>query len=167
VVVVAMLLAPIAMPVLTPQNVTNSYGSADYQGSPMPDRYGWSGMVSNLSIAYDTLPSSVRGAACIFTSNYGEASAVNFFGKSLGLPTAISGHNNYFIWGPGSCSGQVLITIGVNISVDEQAYGNVSVLTTLRCQYCISYEQLLPVYLCMNPNFTSIATLWPEVGHYD
>ena len=113
VVVVAMLLAPIAMPILTPQAVTNSYGSTDYQNSPMPDRYGWSGMVSNLSIAYDTLPSSVKSAACIFTSNYGEASAVNFFGKRLGLPTAISGHNNYFIWGPGSCTGQVLITIGV------------------------------------------------------
>jgi len=37
----------------------------------------------------------------------------------------------------------------------------------LGCQYCISYEQKLPVYLCTNPNFTSIAALWPEVRHYD
>jgi dolichyl-phosphate-mannose-protein mannosyltransferase len=167
VVIFAMLLAPIAMPILSPQAVTSSYGPTDYQISPMPDRYGWSGMVSNLSSAYNNLPSNVKSEACIFASNYGEASAVNFFGKSFGLPMAISGHNNYYIWGPESCTGQVLITIGVSLSVDEQAYRNVSELTTISCQYCISYEQTLPVYLCMNPNFTSIATLWPGVRHYD
>ena len=37
---------------------------------------------------------------------------VNFLGKGLGLPEAISGHNSYFIWGPDSCTGQVLITVG-------------------------------------------------------
>jgi len=165
--VVALLLAPIAMPILSPPAVISHYGSGDYQASPMPDRYGWSGMVSNLSSAYDTLPASIKSQACIFTSNYGEASAVNFFGASLGLPKAISGHNNYYIWGPDSCTGQVLITIGVSLSTVQQAYRNVTTLMTLSCQYCISYEQRLPVYLCTNPSFTSIAALWPEVRHYD
>jgi dolichyl-phosphate-mannose-protein mannosyltransferase len=166
-VVVAMLLAPIAMPILSPPNLISSYNSNDYQISPLPDRYGWSGMVSNLSIAYNNLPASVKSEACIFTSNYGEASAVNFFGRSLGLPKAISGHNNYYIWGPSPCTGQVLITIGVSLSTVQQAYNNVTMLTTLNCQYCIYYEQVLPVYLCTSPNFTSLATLWSGVRHYD
>jgi len=166
-VVVALLLAPLAMPILSPPAVTSAYGSGDYQASPMPDRYGWSGMVSNLSSAYDALPASIRSQACVFTSNYGEASAVNFFGGSLGLPKAISGHNNYYIWGPDSCSGQVIITIGVSLATVQHAYGNVTTMTTLDCQYCISYEQKLPVYLGTNPNFTSFAALWPEVREYD
>jgi hypothetical protein len=165
--VVALLLAPIAMPILSPPAVISHYGYGDYQGSPMPDRYGWSGMVSNLSSAVDTLPASIKSNACIFTSNYGEASAVNFFGGSLGLPKAISGHNNYYIWGPDSCTGQVMITIGVSLSTVAHAYKNVTTLMTLSCQYCISYEQKLPVYICTNPNFTSFAALWPEVRHYD
>jgi len=165
--VVALLLSPIAMPILSAPAVISHYGSGDYQSSPMPDRYGWSGMVTNLSSAYDTLPASIKSQACIFTSNYGEASAVNFFGNGLGLPKAISGHNNYYIWGPDSCSGQVLITIGVSLSTVQHAYENVTTLMTLSCQYCISYEQKLPVYLCTSPNFTSIAALWPEVRHYD
>jgi hypothetical protein len=166
-IVVALLLAPIAMPILSPPTLIGSYSSSDYQISPMPDRYGWSGMVTNLSAAYTNLPASVKSEACIFTSNYGEASAVNFFGGSLGLPKAISGHNNYYIWGPDSCTGQVLITIGVSLSTVQQAYENVTTLTTLNCQYCISYEQILPVYLCTHPNFPSIVALWPEVRHYD
>ena len=166
-VVIAMLLSPIAMPMLSPQAVISGYGVSDYQGSPMPDRYGWSGLVSNLSMAYDNLPAAVKSQACIFTSNYGEASAVNFFGKKLGLPEAVSGHNNYYVWGPDSCSGQVLITIGVSLSTMQQVYRNVTTLTTIDCRYCIYYEQVLPIYLCTKPNFTSLASLWPGVRHYD
>lgn len=165
--VIAALLSPVAMPILSPQAVINGYGMGDYQGSPLPDRYGWSGMVANLSLAYDTLPASLKSQACIFTSNYGEASAVNFFGRSLGLPEAISGHNNYYVWGPGSCSGRVLITVGVQLSTMQQGYANVTTLTTIDCRYCIYYEQTLPIYLCTNPTFTSMAALWPEVRHYD
>ncbi len=165
--IVAMLLAPLAMPILPAQTVINSYGVTDYQVSPLPDRYGWSGLVTNLSVAYDGLPVNLKAQACIFTSNYGEASAVNFFGGRLGLPRAISGHNNYYVWGPGSCSGQVLITVGIPLSTIQQAYSNVTTLTTNECSYCIGYEQVLPVYLCTNPNFTSLAALWSGVRHYD
>jgi hypothetical protein len=167
IVVVAILLAPLAMPILPPQTVIAKYGASDYQVSPLPDRFGWSGLVSNLSTAYDSLPASLRSQACIFTSNYGEASAVNFFGGSLGLPRAISGHNNYYVWGPGSCTGQVLITIGVSLSKMQQAYRNVTILMTNECSYCITYEQTLPIYLCIGPNFTSIAAQWQAVRHYD
>ena len=166
-VIVSMLLAPLAMPILSPSTLIRSYGVSDYQASPNADRFGWSGMASNLSMSYDTLPTDIKSQACIFTSNYGEASAVNFFGRSLGLPKAISGHNNYYVWGPGSCTGQVLITIGVSLSTLKQGYKNVTTLTTLDCQYCISYEQILPIFLCTNPNFTSIAALWSSVRHYD
>jgi len=38
---------------------------------------------------------------------------------------------------------------------------------TNECSYCINYEQVLPIYLCTNPNFTSIATEWQAVRHYD
>ena len=166
-IIIGMLIAPIAVPILSPQNLIKYYGASDYYSNPLPDKYGWSGMVTNLSKVVDTLPASIRSQACIFTSNYGEASAVNFFGPSLGLPRAISGHNSYYVWGPGPCTGQVLISIGVSLSTLQQAYTNITTLTTLDCQYCISYEQILPVYLCTSPNFTSVAALWPEVRHYD
>ncbi len=64
-------------------------------------------MVSTLAQAYGTLPATERSQACIFTSDYGQASAVNLLGKSRGLPEAISGHNSYYIWGPDSCTGKV------------------------------------------------------------
>jgi len=166
-IIVGVLLAPVAMPILSPPTFISKYSASDYQNSPNPDRFGWSLYVSNLSQAYNTLPASVRSQACILTSNYGEASAVNFIGKGSGLPEAISGHNNYYVWGPGSCTGHVLITIGYSLSDDQSSFGNVTLLTTLTCQYCISYEQNLPVYVCTNPNFSSVASVWPMIRHYD
>jgi hypothetical protein len=93
--------------------------------------------------------------------------AVNFLGKCLGLPEAISGHNSCFIWGPGSCTGQVLITVGEPLSSANSVYKNVSLLTTITCQYCMDLENNLPVYLCPNPNFTSLSAEWQQVKQYD
>ena len=44
--------------------------------------------------------------------NYGEAAAIDIYGSRLGLPPAISGHNNYWIWGPRGHDGSVVIEIG-------------------------------------------------------
>lgn len=165
-IIVALLLAPIAMPILSPSTLISKYGASAYQSSPLPDKYGWGLMVENLSQAYNTLPANLRSQACIFTSNYGEASAVNFLGKGLGLPEAISGHNNYYIWGPGSCTGHVLITVGISLTEAQSADANATLLTTITCPLCISYEQNLPVYLVVNQTF-SIASVWSQVRQYD
>jgi hypothetical protein len=38
--------------------------------------------------------------AVILTANYGEAGAIDRYGRALGLPRAFSGHNAYGYWGP-------------------------------------------------------------------
>ena len=97
-IVFAILLAPIVMPILPPSTLVITYGKSTLAGAnggvasgetgPLPqnlgDRFGWNTMVSTLAQAYDTLPANERNQACIFTSDYGQASAVNFLGKSLG-----------------------------------------------------------------------------------
>jgi len=175
----AILLAPLLMPIFPPATLVSAYGETTLQSvgggsgetGPLPqvlgDRLNWNTMVSTIAQAYSTLPASEKSQACIFTSNYGEASAVNFLGKGLGLPEVISGHNSYYIWGAGSCTGQVLITVGYSLTADEASYQNVTLLTTITCAYCMDLENNLPVYLCTNPTFSSIAQVWPEVRGYD
>jgi hypothetical protein len=76
------------------------------------DRFGWQEMVDKVARIYNSLPPQDRSVAGIFTSNYGEASAINVLGQQYGLPTAISGHQTYWLWGPHGYSGQVMIVIG-------------------------------------------------------
>ena len=42
-----------------------------------------------------------------------------------------------------------------------------TVVATIRCDYFMDNENNVPVYLCTNPTFTTIAMVWPGVKHYD
>ena len=46
----------------------------------------------------------------IYTEDYGDASAVNVYRPDV--PQAISGHQNYFFWGPRTYTGSVMIVFG-------------------------------------------------------
>jgi len=61
---------------------------------------GWPAFAAQVATAYRGLP---EGTA-VLAGNYGEAGAVDRYGRDLGLPRAYSGHNGYAEWGspPGS-----------------------------------------------------------------
>src|SRR5437879_5345683 len=50
------------------------------------DRFGWPEMVEKVAKIYNSLPAEERAKTAIFANNYGEAGAIDFFGKKYGLP---------------------------------------------------------------------------------
>ena len=178
IVVVGIILAPLLMPILPPPTFASSYGAlsgignsaaAQNSNSVFPqylgDRFGWDTMTVTVAHVYDSLSPQERSDACIFASNYGEASALIFLGANYSLPHVISGHNNYYIWGPGSCSGQVIITIGLTKSDDLKTFSNVSAAAIITCEYCQPNENNLTVYICTHPK-VNMASVWPEVKDF-
>lgn len=174
------LLAPLAMPILSPARFDGTYSHLAGTGnssagqsttSVLPqylgDRFGWPELATTMQHAYQQLPAGERAEACIFTGNYGEASALNFYAKAYGLPPAISGHNNYFIWGPGSCSGTVVLTIGQSRDDVAQSYNRVEQVATTACRYCMEEENDQPVYLGTQPKFDSLKDGWKTTKHFD
>jgi hypothetical protein len=129
------------------------------------DRFGWKNMATVAGV-YDSLPAEDRYGSCVFTANYGEAGTIDFFGPKYGLPEAISGHNSYYIWGPGECTGEVVISVGVPRRELETVFGDVEKEAMIRCEYCMPDENDLPVYVCRDPRM-SLQELWPQVKHYD
>lgn len=172
--------APVAMPLLPPATYASHYafltalgngGAGQASGqTPFPqylaDRFGWDAMTAQVARVYDGLPASERAQACIYTQNYGEASALDFFGPRDHLPPAISGHNNFYLWGPGNCSGQVLITVNIPQSDLLKSYGSVVAAGTISCQYCEDYENGAPLYIAMRPKF-SVRNVWSTTKHYN
>ncbi|HVB95455.1 MAG TPA: glycosyltransferase family 39 protein [Nitrososphaerales archaeon] len=172
-------LAPLEMPILAPSTYAATYGAlsgvangAAGQGNAgtfpqyLGDRFGWDTMTATVAGVYHGLPAQERSQACIFTENYGEASALTFLGTQYGLPQVISGHNNFYIWGPGTCSGKVLITVGIPLAGLQQAFGNVTQAAVITCNYCVSEEDNLPVYVATNP-LSSVQSIWPSVKHFN
>jgi len=132
----------------------------------LADRFGWEKMVATVARAYDELPAEERKRACILTGNYGEAGAVDFYGPKYGLPGAISGHNSYFIWGPGDCTGEVVISVGVPSETLRSVFGRVEQVDKVRCRYCMPDEDNLPVYVC-RASKSPFEEEWPRFEHYD
>ncbi len=173
------LLAPVTMPVLPPATYVQVYGFLGSQSNAsagqsaagafpqyLGDRFGWPHMAATVARVYLSLPASERASACVFTSNYGEAGALQLYSQQYHLPPVISGHNNYYLWGPGSCSGSVLIAVGFAPSDLEKSYNQVTVATTLTCAYCMPNEDNLPILVASQPKYPG-KNLWPSVKQYD
>ncbi len=88
------------------------------------------------------------------------------FGPKYGLPQAISGHNSYFIWGPGDCTGQVVISLGVPPETLCSVFTEVEQGEKIRCRYCMPDEDDLPGYVCRHPKMP-FQKAWPRFKHYD
>ena len=167
------------MPVLGPQTYSRYYswvaavsGANQTEGGQqvypqiLGDRLGWDSMTATVANVYASLPASQRAEACILTLNYGEAGALNFLGPTYGLPSAISGHNNYFLWGPDACNGQVVITVGYDRADMLKSYGSVRQAATITCKDCQPEENNLPVYVCTQPKVSPI-NAWQTVKHFN
>jgi hypothetical protein len=134
------------------------------------DMHGWPKLVETISGVYHTLSPGEKQKCTIFTNNYGEAGAIDFFRQKYNLPPAISGHNNYWLWGPGDTDIDVVIHLGgqngPSLDVLKNLYREVKHADTFTCDYCMPYENNMEIYLCKGPK-VSIKEIWPRLKHYD
>ena len=174
-----LLFVPFAIPILPAATLIrlsaamggiNQVKTENLQSSALPqsyaDRYGWREMADAVKQAYDTLTPHEKAEACVFASNYGEASAINYFGPALGLPKAISGHNSYFMWGPQGCTGQVLITINVPLKDLRSGVDSVTPAGETSCTYCMPFENHAPIFITRGLK-GPIGTVWQGVKSYN
>ena len=140
-----------------------------HQSAALPsdwaDMHGWPELTAEVAQIYDSLAPEERAHATIAADNYGEAAAIDFFGKAYGLPPAISGHNNYWLWGTHGEDGSVLIDVGGDCGASMHLYQSARQVTRLNVPWVVSYEQDLPIMLCKGIK-TPLATIWPKVKHY-
>ncbi|MEO8574185.1 MAG: glycosyltransferase, partial [Pyrinomonadaceae bacterium] len=129
------------------------------------DRFGWEEMASKTAEVYYSLPPEERERAAIFGNNYGDAGAIDFFGKKYGLPKAISGHQSYYIWGPGSYDGSVMIILGDEKEDAEEYCMSVEERDLVGHTYAMSYERF-HILVCRGLK-TPLAELWPKVKHWN
>lgn len=162
--IVALMLAPAVMPILPPATVVRTYGHLE---QPLADRLGWEDLTRTVERVYANLPASQRAEACVLASNYGEASALIILGPPGQPPPVISGHNNYFLWGPGACTGQVIIGVGYSPADFQAGYADVTLVDVVKCQFCVTFEQEVPIVVGSNPRFSNISQQWGAVKHFD
>jgi hypothetical protein len=98
--------AVLALPILPARHA----GIAVASDPDVGETIGWPDLVRQVGAAYHR----AGNGAVIFTSNYGEAGAIDRYGPELGLPQAYSGHNGFGYWGPPPDRRTSVVTIGLS-----------------------------------------------------
>lgn len=111
------LLIPLYLPVYKPEKLAAYYQAKhiektgflkweDLRDHPLPqdfgDMLGWNEMAEKTAKAYSSLSDEEKKNIFIFADNYGEAGAINYYGKKFNLPKAYSDNASFFYWLPDS-----------------------------------------------------------------
>jgi len=113
------------------------------------DRLGWESMAGDVAAVYNKMPDKDKKEAVILAGNYGEASAIEFYGTRYNLPVVISTHYNYWLWGFHDATGDLMISIGVDKKILNALFEKVEESGIIHtCDYCMDNEKNLPVYIC-------------------
>jgi hypothetical protein len=130
------------------------------------DMHGWRQMAEAVGGVVRALPEEDQAVACVFGQNYGEAGAMEYFGPGLELPPALSAHNSYWLWGPGGCSGEVLVVLGDRREGLEELFEAVELGATFTCRDCMPYENDLPIWVARRLRIP-IPELWASIKNYN
>ncbi|HWZ44921.1 MAG TPA: glycosyltransferase family 39 protein [Candidatus Saccharimonadales bacterium] len=135
---------------------------------PLPqlyaDMYGWKEMAEAIAGVYHKLSPEDQQRCAIFGQNYGQAGAIDFFGAKLGLPSAISGHQNYFYWGPRNYTGECMIVLGDNPGTLSQKFDSWEKVAAVDHPYSMPYQHF-DIYLCRRLHWP-LAQAWPKIKNW-
>ena len=129
------------------------------------DMHGWRELVDAVAVAAGTLTPEERRQSIVFTGNYGQAGAIWWLGRGRALPPVASGHNNYWLWGPGTDHVAAIIVVGGTAAEHEKACGRVTEVARMHAAYAMPYEADKSIFVCRDLK-ESVATLWPTLKHY-
>ncbi len=134
--------------------------------TPLPgdwaDMHGWPQFAETVRSVYESLPPAERAQAVVVASNYGEASAIEFFTPDVPV---ISGHNQYWLWGTRGYSGNVIIDVPGDCGGAMHLFKSAQLVTRFNASYTIGWETDIPIMVCRGIR-VPLATLWPKLKHY-
>jgi hypothetical protein len=171
-------LLPIVVPVLSPERFQAYTKTLPFKlpvtehshaRAPLPqwysDQFGWKEIADETAVAWNRIPASEHADCGIFAQDYGQAGAIDFFGRSQGLPGAMSGDRTYWLWGPRGYSGNCMIVLDDRREVLETHWNNVEYVgTSAPNPYAL--EQQIPVFLCKDKKFDTWANVWPHLKRW-
>ena len=132
------------------------------------DMHGWPELAELVANTFDSLSPEEKAHATIWvrSGGYGPAAAIDFFGRTRGLPQAVCGHNNYWYWGPGDGDGKAVIVVGGRPDRVSHFFDSFEKVATFECRYCRPDENHKPVYIGRRM-VPSLRSIWPDERNFE
>jgi hypothetical protein len=148
--------AVIALPLLPAKDA----GTVIAVNGDVGETIGWPDLARTVARVYHRAGSG----AVIFTSNYGEAGAIDRYGPALGLPDAYSGHNAFGYWGPPPDRPGPVVTVGLDSTELSQFRGCHAVARIHNAAGVDNDENGASVARCSGTR-ASWSAIWPKLRH--
>jgi hypothetical protein len=114
------------------------------------DMTGWRELTGYVTKTYNQLSKEEQRKCTIYVeSNYGNAGAINFYGKEYNLPDAITFLESYVMWAPDTIPDGPFIYINSEIGDIKKLFSNVTEVGCIVDSF--SREKGLLVFLCTDP----------------
>ncbi len=163
-VVAALIILPTALPVL-PVGVQR-HNPITGINPVIAEVIGWPELVEQVAAVRDRLPAAERASAVVLTGNYGQAGAVELLGAPYGLGQPVSGHNQYWSWGPPRDDSATVIAVGFRRTTLDGLFRDVRLAGTVDNGVGVdNEEQGGPIWICRQP-VASWSQLWPTMRHF-
>lgn len=136
---------------------------------PLPqhyaDMFGFRELVDQVAAVYHGLPEEERKNTAIFAGSYGQAGAVSLFGPPLGLPKAVSGHNSFYLWGPGEGEWGTVIVLGEEPEELAPLFDQVVLAGRFSHPYAMPWRNDYPIVICRGGK-KPVEEIWPLTKEY-
>lgn len=113
------------------------------------DMTGWKELAGLAAVAYGRLDSSQQKECILFANNYGQAGALDFYGKSYHLPAPISLNDSYIFWAPDSVAATTVIVTDRQLGYIPELFNTYTEVGHIDNKYF--RENGLKVFLCQDP----------------
>jgi Dolichyl-phosphate-mannose-protein mannosyltransferase len=172
--------APVVVPIFSPEHFLVYAKTLPFklpvtehsmEGAALPqwyyDQFGWKEIADEAVVAWNRLtPDERQDKHCgIFAQDYGQAGAIEFFDRKLGLPWVLSGDRTYWLWGPRGYSGNCLIVVGDRREHLERFFGEVE-FVGVSADNRWALEKQIGFFICRQPKFGSVSDVWPQIKRW-
>jgi hypothetical protein len=136
------------------------------QNHTVTDSVGWPQLTAQVAAADKALTRDGQPPTSVFTGAYAEAGALDVYGGHDHLPPVISGHNAFWMWGPGDASDATVLVVDA-LDQLRPYFASCRLLATFNPPYQVASDwNDLPIGVCTGP-VANWRTLWLRLKHYD
>jgi 4-amino-4-deoxy-L-arabinose transferase-like glycosyltransferase len=175
---VSALMAPVVLPILDPPLLRGYMAATGIRPQPieaagvgapltqgLSDEFGWRELEQQIAAVFHQLSDADQARAAIIASNYGQAAALDVYGRQDNLPPVLSGHNQYWLWGPRGHDGSLIIHVGGDVERWRKLCGSVETVAQTSNPYTMPYENDRAIFICRDLRMP-LDRLWSRVKRF-